>query len=147
MNKRIEISEIEPAAYEAMFGLENYLNQGSLSENDKNLIKIRASQINGCAFCIDMHVNEALKNGEDARRIYLLNAWEKTPLFSKKEKLVLKMTEELTIIESTGLSSETYNEAIATFSENYVAQIVMAIATINAWNRISISMHKPPMGL
>ena len=141
--ERIQIDAAEPAAYEAMFALEAYLAKSSLSATQKNLIKIRTSQINGCAFCIDMHINEALKEGENPRRIYVLDGWRKTEWFSKDEVALLKMTEELTVLNSNGLTDATYKEVLRHFDGHTFSQIVMTIVTINAWNRIAISSHKP----
>lgn len=142
MEKRINIQQLEPQAYDIMFGLENYLQNSKLSKTHLELIKIRASQLNGCAFCIDMHTKEALKNGENARRIFLLNAWKETELFSEEEKVILAITEEITLIHLHGLSTNTYQQAEKLFDKNYLAQIIMAVVTINAWNRISISTNK-----
>jgi len=139
MEKRININEIEPQAYKAMYALEGYLATTQLSKTQKELIKIRASQINGCAFCIDMHTKDALKNGETNRRIFLLSAWRETDIFSEEEKLILAITEEITFIHDKGLSTETYKKAEQFFDKNLIAQIIMAIAIINAWNRIAIS--------
>lgn len=142
MEKRIDIQKIEPKAYTSMYSLENYLRTAELNKTHLELIKIRASQINGCAFCIDMHTSDALKAGESAKRIFLLNAWEDTGLFSEEERVILAMTEEITLISEHGLSDETYSKAEKLFSPNYLAQIIMAIVTINAWNRIAISTKK-----
>ena len=144
MEKRVDINELEPHAFKAMYALEGYLAKVEFSKSLKELIKIRASQINSCAFCIDMHTKDALKNGETAQRIFLLNAWrEAGQLFTEEEQTVLKMTEEITLINKGGLSTETYQTALKYFSENQIAQIIMAIVTINAWNRIAISTHLP----
>lgn len=142
MEKRIDIQEIQPQATKAMYGLETYLANTPLSKTHKELIKIRASQINGCAFCIDMHTKDALKNGETAQRIFLLNAWRETGLFTPEEKALLAITEEVTLIHQHGLTDETYQQARAVFEENYLAQLIMAVVVINAWNRIAISSHK-----
>jgi|LSQX01.1.fsa_nt_gb AhpD family alkylhydroperoxidase len=141
MVKRIKINELEPEAYNAMYGLEKYLNSTDLSRSLKELIKIRASQINGCAFCIDMHTKDALENGETARRIFAVSAWWESPLFDAKEKAALKMTEEITKIADNGLTENTYNEAKENFSDNEIAQIIIAIGVINVWNRIAVSTH------
>lgn len=143
MSKRINISETEPAAFKAMYGLVNYLASSQISKTHMELLKIRASQINGCAYCIDMHTKDALKNGETNQRIFLLNAWKETDLFTEEEKAVLAVTEEVTLISQQGLSDETYNKAINLFDEHYLSQLIMAIVTINAWNRIAISCHTP----
>ncbi|HLV63733.1 carboxymuconolactone decarboxylase family protein [Galbibacter sp.] len=144
MEKRINIHALDPKAYKAMSGLEAYLSQTDLSKTIKELIKIRSSQINNCAFCINMHTKDALANGETQQRIFLLSAWREAPdLFSEQEQVVLEMTEEITLIHQCGLRSETYQKALAVFSENQVAQIIMAIVTINSWNRIAVSTHMP----
>lgn len=144
MEKRVNISETEPKAYKAMYALETYLAASQLTTTHKELVKIRASQINGCVFCIDMHTKEALKNGETNQRIFLLNAWRETDLFTDEEKVILAITEEITLIQNQGLSDETYKKAEQAFDKNYIAQIIMAVVTINAWNRIAISTRKEP---
>lgn len=143
MEKRIQIDRLQPGAYKTMLAFETYLSQTELTKTHRNLIYIRASQINGCAFCINMHTKEALKNNETQQRIFLLSAWRETDLFTEEERVLLKITEEVTLIHHRGLSSKTYEEAIVHFGENYLAQIIMAIVTINAWNRIAVSTHKP----
>ncbi|MGX1640824.1 carboxymuconolactone decarboxylase family protein [Sphingobacterium sp. NPDC055431] len=142
MENRIDIQQLEPDAFKAMFALENYLHNSGLSRTQFYLIKIRASQINGCAFCINMHTTDALKQGETAQRIFLLNAWKETGLFTEEEKIILAITEEVTLISQNGLSDETYRKAEQLFDGNQIAQIIMAVVTINAWNRIVISTKK-----
>ena len=139
MSERINIQKLEPKAYEAMFGLEKYLSTSKLSKTLLELIKIRASQINGCAYCIDMHTQEAMKHGESARRIFAVSAWWESPLFDEKEQIVLKMTEEVTLVADKGLTTKTYNLAKTIFDDNEIAQIIMQIAIINTWNRIAVS--------
>ncbi len=141
MKSRLNIQKLEPKAYEAMYGLENFLANSELDKLYLELIKIRASQINGCAFCINMHTKDAMKLGETNQRIFLLNAWRETTLFTEEERVILAMTEEITNISQHGLSEETYQKALSLFSENYIAIIIIAITTINAWNRIAISSH------
>lgn len=141
MKSRLNIQKLEPKAYEAMYGLENYLANSELDKLHLELIKIKASQINGCAFCINMHTKDAMKLGETNQRIFLLNAWRETTLFTEEERVILAMTEEITNISQHGLSEETYQKALTLFSENYIAIIILAITTINAWNRIAISSH------
>jgi len=142
LENRIDIQQLEPNAYKAMFALENYLQNSGLSKTHLELIKIRASQINGCAFCINMHTSDALKQGETAQRIFLLNAWKETELFAEEEKAILAITEEVTLISQNGLSDKTYKQAEKLFDGNQIAQIIMAVVTINAWNRIAISTKK-----
>ncbi|MGV3559903.1 carboxymuconolactone decarboxylase family protein [Larkinella arboricola] len=139
MEMRINVQVVEPQAYKAMLGLEGYLQTAQLTKMHKHLIKIRASQINGCAFCIDMHTKEALKDGETTQRIFLLNAWRETDLFTEEEKAILALTEEITLIHQAGVPDSVYQQAEKLFDSHYLAQIIMAIVTINAWNRIAIS--------
>lgn len=141
MTARLNIAKVDATAYKAMMGLETYLAHIFLTPIQKELIKIRASQINGCAFCLDMHTKDALKYGETAQRIFLLSAWRETELFSVEEQVLLEMTEEITLIHQQGLTEETYQKAKKLFDEKQIAQIIMAIITINAWNRIGISTH------
>ena len=144
MDKRINIEQIEPSGYKAMLGLEAFLATSKLSKKHKELIKIRSSQINGCAFCINMHTKDARAHGETEQRIYLLNAWRETELFTEDERVVLAMAEEITLIANGGLSNETYQKAKAIFDDQYIAQVIMIIVTINAWNRIAISTQLQP---
>lgn len=139
MTKRTSIKAIEPGALEAMMVLEDYSKTVLVTPALKELIKIRASQINKCAFCLDMHTQDAIKEGESERRIYLLSAWKESHLFTEQEKVVLQLTEEVTNISIDGVSDETYNNVITHFGEKVTAQIIMLIVIINAWNRISIS--------
>jgi AhpD family alkylhydroperoxidase len=141
MENRVNIEEIQPKAYKAMYALEGYLAATELTKSQKDLIKIRASQINKCAYCIDLHTSDAIKNGESTQRIFLLNAWRETNLFTEEEKALLAVTEEVTLIAREGLSDETYRKAEQFFDKNVIAQIIMAVVTINAWNRIAISTN------
>lgn len=142
MQKRFNIKEVAPNALKAMVGLEIYTSQSSISKTNKELIKIRASQINGCAYCINIHTQDAIKNGETNQRIFLLNAWrEAEGIFSEEEKIVLAITEEITLIHKSGLSDETYTNALQFFSEAQIADIITAIITINLWNRVVLSTH------
>jgi AhpD family alkylhydroperoxidase len=146
MSERISIKEQEPEAYAAMMALENYSKNVQITPILKELIKIRASQINGCAFCIDMHTEDAVKEGESDRRIYLLSAWRESHLFSDEEKAVLQLTEEITHISSGGVSDQAYHSVLGHFQEKRTAQIIMLIVLINSWNRIAVStrmIYKP----
>lgn len=142
MGQRIQIDQLQPEAYKAMYALENYLAKSELSKSHKELIKIRASQINGCAFCIDTHTKDAIKNGETSQRIFLLNAWNESGMFSEEEKVILSITEEVTLIHNQGITETTYKKALEILSEVYLSQVIMAATIINAWNRIAISTHK-----
>ena len=143
MNTRMKMIEIVPEAYKAMFGLEKYINSTELSKTHRHLIKIRASQINGCAFCINMHTEDARKEGETEKRIYALNAWWDTNYFTDEERAMLALTEEVTRITGR-VSDETYNNAVNLLGEKYVADAIMAIVAINGWNRMSITTHLMP---
>lgn len=142
METRVNILQTQPEAYKAMMGLEKYIAATSLTPTHKELIKIRASQINGCAFCINMHTRDARKMGETEQRIYLLNAWRETTLYTEEEQAILAMTEEVTLIQNH-LSKATYDNARKLFDEKYIAEIIMMITTINAWNRIAIATEMP----
>jgi len=139
MENRINISKLEPDAYQAMFGLQSYLNSTEVDIILKELVNVRASQINGCAYCIQIHTEEARKLGEDENKIYALSAWKESPLFTDTEKIVLSVTEEITQISNKGLSNETYEKAISQLGDRNLAQWIMHIVTINAWNRMAIS--------
>ncbi|HEY9622490.1 MAG TPA: carboxymuconolactone decarboxylase family protein, partial [Crinalium sp.] len=108
------------------------------------LIKIRASQINGCAFCIDMHTKDARLNGETEQRIYALNAWRETPFFTPEERAVLAFTEAVTLIATHSVSDEIYDEVSRYFTPDEIINLLMAIATINSWNRIAITTRMVP---
>lgn len=137
--KRINIGKIVPEATNAIMALEAYMKTTSLSTTIKELIKIRASQINGCAYCIDLHTETALKNGETYRRIFALSVWRESNLFSEEERCVLQLTEEITSISKQGVSDETYNVIIDKYGEIGLAELTMAIITINSWNRIALT--------
>lgn len=146
MEKRLNIAETDQAAYKALLGLENYLANTTISNTLKELIKIRASQINGCAFCINMHTIDARKQGETEQRIYLLNAWREVhELYTPQERAVLALTEEMTLITNGGVSDETYQNAQSFFDDKQIAELMMAIITINGWNRMSIATQLQPI--
>ncbi|HTN35473.1 MAG TPA: carboxymuconolactone decarboxylase family protein [Arachidicoccus sp.] len=143
MQTRINIEKLEPAGYNAILGLEKFIESTPLTRKHKDLIKIRSSQVNGCAFCINMHTRDARKAGETEQRIYALNAWRETPFFSEDERAILALTEEVTLI-SNHVKDETYAEAAKVLDPSYLAQVILAIITINAWNRIGIATSLIP---
>lgn len=143
MEKRIDISKVQPAGYQAVLALEKYMATTDLSHIEQEMIKIRASQINGCAYCLNMHTTDARKYGETEQRIYLLNAWRETELFTPTERAILALTEEMTLIHQKGVTEQTYSEAEKLLGPIKLAQVMMAIITINAWNRIGISTLLP----
>jgi len=147
MSARFNMATTHVAAYKAGIGMEAALQNSFLSPIQKELIKIRASQINGCAFCLDMHTKDALKYGETPQRIFLLNAWrDAKELYTEEEQVIISMAEEITLISEKGLSEETYQEAKKFFNESQIADIIMATVSINMWNRIAISTHLPIAG-
>ncbi len=135
----MNLYKLEPGAYQAMLALENYGKATEVSPIIKELIKIRASQINGCAYCLDMHTEDAIKIGETPRRIFLISAWREAPVFTEDERIVLQLTEEITLISNSGVSDETYQKVINHFGEKITAQLIMLIVIINSWNRIAVS--------
>jgi AhpD family alkylhydroperoxidase len=143
MEQRINIEKTRHEAYKAVLTLAGVLNKSTLTPIQKHLIKLRASQINGCSFCINMHTKEALHIGETQQRIFLLTAWKDTSLFTEQEKALLALTEETTLIHANGVSSETYGKAKQFFSDETIADIIMSTVMINAWNRIAVSTHMP----
>ncbi|GAA4300025.1 carboxymuconolactone decarboxylase family protein [Compostibacter hankyongensis] len=146
MKKRFSFKTIEPEGFKAMRGMEQYLSATGIDPLHKELIKVRASQLNGCAFCLDMHARKARELGETEQRLYLLNAWREAPQFSEEEKLILAMTEEITLIGQQGLSEATYEQAVEHFGEKGTAQLMMVIVVINSWNRIMVATQEPPGG-
>jgi AhpD family alkylhydroperoxidase len=144
MSTRVNIKEMDPAAYQAISGMEAYGKKAGIDPLQKELIKIRASQMNGCAYCINMHTKDARKLGETEQRIYLLNAWRESPQFTAEERVILAMTEEITLINQKGLTDQTYGEAIRTFGEERTINLIMLIITINGWNRYAIATHMQP---
>ena len=143
MNTRMKLNEVLPEGYKALFPLSVFTANSGLTTIHKELIKIRASQINSCSFCIDMHTKEARKAGETEQRIYLLNARRETTLYTEEERAILALTEEVTLIQHR-VSDETYNNAVALLGEKYTAEVIIAIVNINAWNRIGITTHMMP---
>lgn len=136
---RISIKDLEPAAFKAMLGLEQYIRDTHIDRLLLEMIKIRASQINGCAYCIDMHTQEALKIGETQRRIFAVSAWKESPLFTEEERAVLQLTEEITLISKEAVSDETYDKVLKFYGENGLARIIMQVIIINSWNRIAVA--------
>jgi len=141
--KKINLMEAAPDALKRIQGLKGYLQKISLSPLEQGLIMIRASQLNGCAYCLDMHTKQARQHGESEERIYLLSAWKDSDLFSKKEKVMLALTEEITLISNRGVWDETYEMAQKMLGDEVLAEVIMVIVIINAWNRIGITTEMP----
>ncbi len=141
MKKRMNIDAAEPRIYKAMAESDKQVNAFTFDPKLKELIRIRASQINGCGYCINYHTKDARALGETEQRLYALSAWWETPFFTEEEQAVLKLTEEVTNISQHGVSDEVFNKAHSLLGEQKLAQVIFAIVTINSWNRIAISMH------
>ncbi|QRG68506.1 carboxymuconolactone decarboxylase family protein [Brevibacillus choshinensis] len=139
MKARMNYRSANPGALNAMLQLEKFVQESGLDKKLIELIKIRASQINGCAFCLDMHTKDARKLGETEQRIYLLNAWREAGFYTDAERAVLALTEAVTLISKGGVSDEIYADVREHFDEQQYVSLIMAINTINAWNRIAIS--------
>jgi AhpD family alkylhydroperoxidase len=135
---RFELNNLPPEAYRHLLQMEGLIAQ-HLDLTLYHLIKLRASQINGCAFCLAMHTDEALKHGETPERIVSLDAWEESPLYSDKERAALAWTEELTLIADSGASKESFDALKPHFSDEQIAWLILAAVQINSWNRIAIS--------
>ncbi|KAA1190285.1 alkylhydroperoxidase [Paenibacillus odorifer] len=144
MEQRMDLAGEIPAAYKAMMGLEAFVQSTGMEKSLLELIKIRASQINGCAFCIDMHTKDARKAGESEQRIYMLNAWREAPFYSDEERAVLALTESVTLVTQGHVPDDVYSEAERHFDTKRLGEIIMAIVTINAWNRIAITTRMMP---
>ena len=142
---RIDYRKFAPEAMKAMYGLEAYLTtQSGLDHRLLHLLKLRASQINGCAFCIDMHWKDARAIGETEQRLYGLDAWREAPYYTDRERAALAWTEAVTLISTTHAPDQEYTALQKHFSEKEIVDLVYLIATINAWNRIAISLRAVP---
>ncbi len=145
MQSRLEAQKVSLEAYHAMLGLEMFVRKSSNLEGSLiELVKIRASQINGCAFCIDMHSKDARAADESEQRIYALNAWRETPFFTNRERAALAWTEAVTLVHQGHVPDEVYEEARAQFSEQELVNLTMAVVAINGWNRLAIAFRAVP---
>ncbi len=140
---RIDYMKKAPAALRPMLDLERYLHQSGLGEGLIHLIKMRASQINGCAYCIDMHSKDARAGGETEQRLYALAAWHEAPFFSERERAALAWTDALTLISENDVSDDLYDEVRAHFSEKELVDLTMVVVVINGWNRLAIPFRTP----
>ena len=144
MQSRFEGAKVAPGSYKAMLGLEAYLHQSGLEIPLLHLIKLRASQINGCAYCIDMHWKDLRAIGENEQRLYGLDAWREAPYYSDRERAALAWTEAVTLITAGHVPDEIYEEVRPHFSEKDLADLTLAVAAINAWNRLAIASRAVP---
>ena len=143
MTPRLEFAKASPEAYKAMLALSKYTNECGLEHSLLELVKTRASQINGCAFCLQMHTREARKAGETEERLHLLPAWREAPLYTPRECAALAWTETLTLVTECHAPDAVYEEVRAQFSEEETAKLTLAIAVINSWNRIAVGLRFP----
>jgi AhpD family alkylhydroperoxidase len=143
MKPRYNLMTASPGAYQAMVGLERHLSACSLDKKLIHMIKLRASQINGCAYCIDMHWKDARAMGETEQRLYGLDAWEESPYYTDRERAALKWTEALTLIRDGHAPDAVHDRVRSQFNEQEVADLTFAIAAINAWNRMAIAARSP----
>jgi len=144
MRERLDYEKASPAGYKAMLGLEQFVKKCGLEHPLLELVKMRASQINGCAFCLKMHSSDARKAGESEERLYLLDAWEEAPVYSPRERAALAWTEALTLITEGHAPDAVYEEARRHFSETELVNLTLAIVAINGWNRIAIGFRSMP---
>ena len=144
MKPRVNYYQAAPDTIKALSALETQIRSSGLEQSLIELVKTRASQINGCAFCINMHTEDARKHGETEQRLYLLSAWRESPVYSDRERAALAWTEAVTLISQTHAPDEVYQEVRAHFSEAETVNLTMLIATINAWNRLAISFRAVP---
>ncbi|GLY21080.1 carboxymuconolactone decarboxylase family protein [Micromonospora sp. NBRC 101691] len=146
MQARMNVAQAAPEAYRAVLGLEKYV-RANVEHRMLELVKLRASMVNGCAFCVDMHSREALDAGESSRRLFAVAAWHDAPFFDERERAALALTDAVTRLGEHGVPDEVWDEATRVFAEKEVADLVVAIATINVWNRISVTTRtQPPTG-
>jgi AhpD family alkylhydroperoxidase len=136
--------KISPAAFKAVAGLQAYVDQSGLERSLIELVKIRASQINGCAYCLVMHTNDARKRGESDERMHLLNAWREAPVFTERERAALAWTEAITLVGDDHVPDEVYNATRRLFSEKEMVDLTAAAVTINVWNRLAIAFRAMP---
>ncbi len=144
MEPRIEYNRIAPGVTKAMSGLGAYTSQCGLEPRLLELVKTRASQINGCAYCIDMHTKDALAMGESPQRLFALSAWRETPFFSERERAALAWTETVTLVSETHIPDEEYEAARRCFNAKELVDLTLAIIAINGWNRLAISFRSVP---
>ena len=144
MSLRIDFKNVDPAAYRALSGLQAYVHNSGLPASLLNLVYTRASQINGCAFCLDMHTREARALGETEQRLYTLSAWRETSFFTEQEQAVLAFTEYVTKVSEKGVPDEIYQAVAKHFDQKQIVQLLVAICAINSWNRIAVSTRKVP---
>ena len=144
MTARIDLMHVNPGIIHAMLGLERQVEKAGLDSKLLDLVRMRASQINGCAYCLDMHSKDARANGETEQRLYGLDAWRETPYYSPRERAALEWTEALTLVSETHVPDDVYERVREQFSEDQLAHLSLAIVAINGWNRLNVSARTVP---
>lgn len=144
MQTRLDFFQTDKEAVRALMGVENHINKGTLDLALKELVRLRASQINGCAFCLDMHVSDARRAGEDDRRLATVSAWRETPFFTDRERAALAWTESLTLIAQNHAPDDVWEMVRAQFSDAELVELTLVITSINSWNRFAIAFRKMP---
>jgi AhpD family alkylhydroperoxidase len=144
MESRLNFTKAAPAAYQAMLALETYVKSAGLEQSLLELVRMRTSQINGCAYCLDMHSKDARANGESEQRLYALNAWRETPFFTDRERAALHWTEAVTLVSHDHIPDSAYEETRRHFSDAELVNLTMAIVAINGWNRLAIGFRVVP---
>lgn len=144
MEQRIDYKKGAPAAMSAILGLEQYARQNGIEPSLLELVRLRASQINGCAYCVDMHTEDARANGESEQRLYAVAVWRETPFFSERERAAIEWTETLTLLAQKGVSDEVYQSVRPHFDEKELVDLTLAIIAINGWNRLAVSFGVVP---
>jgi AhpD family alkylhydroperoxidase len=142
MQLRLKYWTVAPEAVKVMMSLNAYLEKSSIEVSLAHLVKLRVSQINGCAYCVDLHSHEALRDGEKAQRVHCLTVWRETDLFTRRERAALAYAESITHVAETHVPDEDYNEAAQNFNELELVDLTLAISTMNAWNRMAISFRR-----
>jgi AhpD family alkylhydroperoxidase len=144
MNARIDLRKVNPGIIQAMLGLEKQVSKAGLDYKLLELVRMRASKINGCAVCLDMHSKDARANGETEQRLIGVDVWRETPYYSERERAALEWTEALTLVSETGVPDEVYERARAQFSEDELVHLSLAIVSINGWNRLNAAARSVP---
>ena len=144
MQPRLKCGKLAPGAYKAMSALEDAINDSGLERSLLDLVRLRASQINGCAYCIDMHWKDLRAEDESEQRLYMLDAWRESPFYSERERAALEWTEAVTLVTQGHVSDDVYERVRQQFSEEELAKLTFALVAINGWNRLSISFRAEP---
>jgi AhpD family alkylhydroperoxidase len=144
MKPRFDYGKANPAASRAMYGLEQYVRQCGLEHPLLELVKMRASQLNGCAYCLDMHSKDARAAGETEQRLYALNAWRETPFYNERERAALEWAEAVTLVSENHVPDDVYERVRQQFSEEELVDLTLAVVTINGWNRLAIAFRPVP---